>query len=492
MKPEYDVVIIGSGLGGLLCGAILGKEGMKVCVLEKYSRTGGCLQNFKRHGVIFDTGMHYTGGLAPGQNLYRYWDYLGIMKKMKIEKLDPNGFDRIVIKEKEYPLAQGFDNFIQQLLLCFPEAEGSLKQYISEILKISNAFPLYHFDLPDGNMEKPFVLSSAFDFFNLFNENPLLPAVLSGNQFLYDGNPDKTPLYIPALINHSLISSAWRWVDGSSQISDLLSGVILSAGGEILTNSEIHKIRKENQGLVADSKDGRSFYAKRIISDLHPGTTIRLLDPDLIRKAYSDRIMHLPLTSSSFALYIVLKENTFPYLNSNFHVFSDMEKSGDTEGWPSQYLLYTPPFSGNKGYAVSLIIMTRMKFTDVKKWGHTHTGHRGPEYMEFKEKHAEMLLDEVSRKFPGLRACIRSMEISTPLTWREYTGTPEGSMYGNARDYHDPFRTLIMPRTPLQGLYLTGQNVNIHGALGVTIASFMTCGEIIGMEYLLKKVKDVC
>ena len=57
-SEKYDVVIIGSGLGGLVCGAILTKEGQRVCIIEKNEQIGGNLQTFRRDGVTFDTGVH--------------------------------------------------------------------------------------------------------------------------------------------------------------------------------------------------------------------------------------------------------------------------------------------------------------------------------------------------------------------------------------------------------------------------------------------------
>ncbi|WP_290707020.1 FAD-dependent oxidoreductase, partial [Flavihumibacter sp. CACIAM 22H1] len=117
MLREYDIVIIGGGLGGLLCAAILGKEGHKVAVLEKNRQFGGSLQTFSRNKKLFDSGVHYIGGLAKGQTLYQVFNYLGLMQQLNLERLDENGFDRIVFLEdgKEYPLAQGYENFSDQL-----------------------------------------------------------------------------------------------------------------------------------------------------------------------------------------------------------------------------------------------------------------------------------------------------------------------------------------------------------------------------------------
>src|SRR5947207_3101077 len=105
----FDFVIIGGGLGGLWSGLILSKEGYNVCVLEKNRQLGGSLQIFSRDKAIFDTGIHYIGGLAEGQNLYQYFKYFGLIDKLKLKQLDENGFDRITFinDKKEYFHAQG-------------------------------------------------------------------------------------------------------------------------------------------------------------------------------------------------------------------------------------------------------------------------------------------------------------------------------------------------------------------------------------------------
>src|SRR5262245_58340617 len=105
---DFDVVIIGSGLGGLECGYILSKEGYKVCILEKNRQLGGNLQIFVRDRAIFDTGIHYIGGLADGQNLNRYFQYFGLMDKLKLKRMDMDGFDVISFSDQknEYRHAQ--------------------------------------------------------------------------------------------------------------------------------------------------------------------------------------------------------------------------------------------------------------------------------------------------------------------------------------------------------------------------------------------------
>ena len=129
-----------------------------------------------------------------------------------------------------------------------------------------------------------------------------------------------------------------------------------------------------------------------------------------------------------------------------------------------------------------------MSFKDVEKWENTWIEQRGEEYLEFKKQRAEKLLDVVENKFKNLRNSINCYYTSTPLTYRDYTGTPEGSSYGILKESKNLLKTIILPKTKIENLFFTGQNLNMHGILGVTISSVMTCAEIIGQEYLVNKI----
>ena len=153
-------------------------------------------------------------------------------------------------------------------------------------------------------------------------------------------------------------------------------------------------------------------------------------------------------------------------------------------------MLYTPATSKSGKYADCMIAMTYMKFDELKKWENTTVEHRGDDYLEFKKTKAEKFLDEIEKKFSGIRNQIKTYYTSTPLTYRDYTGTVNGSIYGIMKDCNDPLKSFIIPRTRIPNLFFTGQNVNLHGVLGTTIGSVLTCAEFLGLQNILKKVRD--
>lgn len=491
---KHRVVIIGSGLGGLLCGSILSKEGYSVSVLEKNRQIGGCLQVFARKGKIFNTGLNYTEGLEKGQILYKYFNYIGIMDKLKLRRLDVDGFERITFGGNEYKFAQGHDLFIETLAKQFPEERKALVSYIDKLKEIGSSFPLYNLQNGNYRTENPESFDlSVTGFLSSITNNTVLQNVLAGTNLLYAGVPEKTPLYIHSLIMHSFINSAWRLVDGSHHLAIAISENIKSNGGEVLRNTEAcHFKFKDNRISGVELKDGTVIEADTIISNAHPSVTLKMVDGNYVNKAYRNRIMSLENTIGMFSLYIVLKKNTFKYQNYNnyYHHYSDVwaTRNYSENKWPQSYMLYTPANSVSEEYAENLIVMSYMKFSDVMKWENTFIENRGEDYLEFKQRKAEMLLDMVEIKFPEIRKCIQDYYTSTPLTYRDYTATPEGSSYGVLKDYKLPYRTMISPRTKIENLFFTGQNLNLHGILGVTIGAVMTCGEIVGHENLVNKI----
>ncbi len=491
------MVIVGSGLGGLVCGYMLSKNGYDVTVLEKNAQIGGCLQTFRRGGVKFDTGMHYIGSMLKNQILRRFFDYFGLTRTVPLQQLDTGGYDVISLAGETFRFANGYDQFVDTLAQQFPNNVSDIRNYISRVREIADASPLYNLRKINNNIfiEADYIKTSINEFIASSTSNPKLQNVLAGNLPLYAGVKDKTPTYVHALIHNFYIQSAFRIIGGSDTIAQSLAKSIENFGGRVRTNAEVDKVLCDDTHATAVRlTSGEVVEGDYFVSNVHPQAFLGKIDSHIIRKAYRERISRLENTISNFTVYIKFKENATPYLNCNYYLYEqpDVWKSNnyDIGKWPQSYLYMHQCHQKNPVYAQSAELIGYMRYDEVRRWEDTRVGQRGQEYLDFKQQKAERLLSSLEQSFPGIRGCIESYYTSSPLTYQDYTATHEGSMYGIIRDKNFPSQTYISQRTKIPNLYMTGQNINSHGILGVTIGGVITCAEFLGINKIIQEIYD--
>jgi phytoene dehydrogenase-like protein len=491
---EYDIIIIGSGLGGLECGAILSKEGFNVCVLEKNSNFGGCFQTYQRGNHLLDTGIHYVGSLDDGQIMNQYFKYLGIMDKLRLRKLDAEAFDQIHYHGKVYNYAMGHERFAETLARQFPAERDNLRRYVSLLQEVGNHISV-------DNLRKGVIATEGMRYFctsaaQLIEEtisNHDLQEVLAGTSLIYGGIRDLSNFYGHAMINNSYIESAYRFVDGTIQVSHELIKVIRANGGTVLNNAEVTRIVADDSGAKAVIVNGNErVEAKQIISDVHPQRTLELLDKNrAIKKAYITRINSLPNTYGIFSIHLIVKPKTLKYNNFNIYLHGNNSVWYDRQNDPghtTNCMISMQAHAADSEWAEVVTILTPMYFEEVAEWADTKPEHRGERYKLFKEAKTRQVLDFIRQHGIDYEPYIESIHTTSPLSYRDYTATPEGSAHGIIKDYKCPQVSFVSTRTKLGNLYLTGQNLNVHGTLGVTLTASITCSQFLGQEYLAKKV----
>jgi all-trans-retinol 13,14-reductase len=398
-----------------------------------------------------------------------------------------------------YRFAQGYENFVQQLLQQFPDEEPALRAFCRGIQDVCNSFPLY--GLQSGtyaSMEGAHGISLQ-TFLESLTTNQKLINVLAGSSLLYAGEPDKSPLSAYALIINHYMESAWKFVDGGSQIARYLSREITQRGGQVIRHAHVTRLKEEGGKVIyAECADGRQFKGDLFISNVHPAQTLQMTETDMFRGAFKNRVARLENTISFFYANVVMKEQALPYLNTNLYVLEQNDAwcgmEYTDENWPQSYAVFYSSTSRQSEFAEGITIMAYMRYGEVADWAGTFNTvdfekTRGAEYEAFKERKARQLFDAVERKIPGFKQAIKSYSTATPLTARDYIGTDDGSIYGVSRDYREPLRSRISPRTKIPNLLLTGQNVNMHGVLGVTLSAVVTCAQLLGMDELVEKLR---
>ena len=490
---KYDAVIIGSGLGGLECAHILSKAGMSVLLLERGTQAGGCLQSYRRHGLAFDTGFHYVGGLDEGQSLHSAFRHLGLLR-LPWQRLD-NHFDRVTIGNQTFSFAQGYDAFVETLTVAFPAERDALNKYADMLKQCGEQ----QFDALNPQTGESSVLSrlfetSAYQYLTETFHDPLLINVLCGTSLKMELRKESLPLFTFAHGNGSFIESSWRLKgDGSLIVNSLADGIRMH-GGEIICNAEVRELVEKDGKLVhAVCSNGEIYEGTIFISNIHPAVTCNLVkQSSRMKKVYRSRITHLENTFGMFTVSLRIKPQTLRYFNWNQYIYKEPDvwafhlKNNPVSGVLVSCRI---PEDGSK-YVQQVDLLTPMNWSECEQWSHTEVGRRGEDYKAMKKRVADECITLAERFIPGLRDRITGCYTSTPLTYRNYTLTPEGSAYGLRKDFRNPMITLLSPRTPIPNLLLTGQNLMLHGLHGVTMTALFTCAEVLGKEPIWNIVKN--
>lgn len=483
------VVIIGSGLGGLSCGVILAKNGYDVTVLEQQPQAGGCLQCFSRRGAKFETGMHFIGSAAEGQVLDRLMDMLEMKDDIKLAPLDADGYEVIALGGRQYRFAIGREAFIEKLAADFPHQRAELGRYFDLVERVANASSLHTMKEVDTAeaVNTEFQLRSVDEVIGEVISDPLLAKVLVGDLPLYAGVKGATPFSVHAFITDFYNQSAFRIVGGSDKVAESMIRTIGRYGGQVCTRQKVvHIDCNEERAVGVTTADGRHYAADIVISDAHPMRTLEMIDSRLIRPAFRHRINSMPQTIGGFSVYLEFADGMVPYLNYNYYGYEGDTPWGceqyDEQTWPKGFLYMHFCQQEHQEFATTGVVISYMRMDEVERWRGTSIGHRGADYEAFKERKANQLLDTLERHFPGLRSKVKHYYTSTPLTYLDYTGTENGSMYGVAKDVRLGPACRVLHRTKIPNVLQTGQNINSHGMLGVLVGTLVTCREIERMS----------
>ena len=491
---KYDVIIIGSGLGGLECAITLGRQGRRVLVLERQFQAGGCLQSYKRKGCCLDTGLHYVGGLDEGQPLHDAFKELGLLD-LPWQRLDPNGFDEITIKGKTYRFMQGYENFVKELAKDFPEEREGLEEYV-RMLQTTD--------------EQWLQQTNAYEYLRSIIHNPLLISVISGASIKMELRKKTLPLFTFAHGNGSFIESSWRLKGEGNVLINHMTEEIKALGGEIICDADVTELKEEDGRITkAICSDGREFEGGIFISDAHPSVTVNLIkESRLIKKIFRMRMTTLKNTCGMFTLQLKMKPGALPYFNHNKFVYDTDDvwtgiaveptqpkvkgiliscPAGDSAQFTihnSQFTVHSlstlnTQLSTLNSYANVIDILTPMKWEYVEPWADKTPGKRGEDYVEMKRNISNQCLDLAEQVIPGLRGMVENSYTSTPLTYYTYNNSPQGSAYGVRKDYSNVLGTILSPKTPIPNLFLTGQSLMLHGLHGVTMTAKFTCEEVM-------------
>lgn len=518
LAEKYDTIIIGSGMGSLTSAAILAKEGKKVLVLERHYTPGGFTHIFKRKGFEWDVGIHYIGEVQKDTSIIKkLFDYIS---DDQIKWADMGEvYDKIVIGDKEYDFVKGVQNFKDKMLEYFPDEKKAIYNYVNLVFAAIKTSRKFYMDKAlhpliskcfGSKMRKPFYNFSdktTYEVLSSLTKNEELIKVLSGQYGDYGLPPKESSFVMHAAVARHYFSGGSFPIGGSSVIANSIEKVIEKAGGTILISAEVDEIIvKRNKAIGVKMKDGKNFYAKKIISGTGIMTTYNKLIPNKIEEKLElkEQLQTVKRSVSHACLYIGLdgspvdlnlpKTNYWIYPDKIEHDKAVDNYLNDLEAdFPVVYISFPsakdPDWSNRYPGKSTIDIITLLPYNGFENWEGTKWMKRGDNYEEVKEKITNRLLEVLYKHIPQAKGKIEHHELSTPLTTKHFINYDKGEIYGLD---HTPKRfrqRFLKPKTRIKNLYLTGQDVVTAGVAAALFSGVITTSAITRKNIIKKIMK---
>ncbi|MBU2541845.1 MAG: NAD(P)/FAD-dependent oxidoreductase [Candidatus Omnitrophica bacterium] len=451
-KCDYDVVIIGGGISGLICGCYLAKRGVNTLIVEKNISPGGYCASFVRQGFFFDACVCSLSGCGKDGSLQRIIQELDL--KNDLEFINYEIRDIVITPNYKVNLYGSVGKTIGELQRYFPKQEKAIKKFFEKILfspitslsKMRNTSFKNNLDFYFTNEELKTILSIVLLGYTGVPPSRLstLAAYLLYRDFIFDGG------YYP--------------LGGMQKFSNALANKFSEFGGTVTLATMVKKIILEDniaRGVILES--GKSIFSKVVIAacDLHE-TFHSLIDATKVPKTISNRIHTRETSLSAFLVYLGISKDldNLPDLKSHIWIINNnynniekiytnlLNKEYDYIGITSSSVKNNS-FLDKRSTKESLFLFVNMPFVNERFWNENK-----------KNVISGKMIKLAERLLPDITEHIKIKIIATPFTLFKSTLNYKGSAYGWAdttTQFCDPN---FSQKTKIKNLYLTGHWLN--------------------------------
>ncbi|XP_014886823.1 putative all-trans-retinol 13,14-reductase [Poecilia latipinna] len=537
VPQNLDVIVIGSGIGGLSAAATLAKAGKKVLVLEQHDQAGGCCHTYIEKGFEFDVGLHYIGQVHENSMLRIAFDQI-TEGQLEFQELQPH-VDTVQIgsgdERREYKIFTGKHEMKARLIEQFPNETEAIEKFF-KIMKLSAKKTHYLATmklipqwvslllLKSGiaDLISPvFRLSGtpATGYMDTLTKNKDLQVIFS--YFFYGVPPKESSILINALLMHHYKRGAYYPKGGSSEIAFHIIRTIQKYGGSCLVRAPVSQILVDEKGAaygvkVKKGQEEVEVHAPVVVSNCGVFTTFqKLLPPEIrVRHDIQERLSMMRHGRGSMLIFSGFDGTAedLGLVSTNFWLFkdNDMDKSMEDffalskEEAPDNIpmMFITVPSAKDPEANIRhpgkscMTILTMVKYEWFEEWKDTTVRRRGDDYYNYKMRFTKNLFDWACTLFPKIKDKLVFQDVATPLTNMHYLGAQRGAMYSaehNVERFYAEAVARNRSSTPVKNLYISGQDVfscGIAGALhGGLLCASTVLDQIVYINLLILKKK---
>ncbi len=433
---DFDVIVIGSGIGGLVSAGLLASKGFRVLVLEKHASPGGYLSSFKRKGFTFDSAVDCFSGIGDGKLLSLILEKLGVKKSIRFVRVDPIRLS--IFPDSKITVDGDINAYIESLKNLFPSERDAIERLFKKIDEIYCSLEK-RLDALGTGAPSPFsaddavyryAMTSYAELIKGFTNNPRLIAVLSDRcPFLGSPPSEVSALSLIALMMSYFKMGAYRPIGGHQKLPDTLVDGIKSKGGKIIFNKTAEKIALDrNACRRVRTSDKEEFSAKFIISNIDFMHTFKELIGGDYASIADKRLKNQGVSPSFFIVYAGIKGD-----------LNNLGKSSSIGYFPSydieSFFNFKNAFGKDKS-SLGLTIPTMEDRSLAPEGCHAVMLHEmiafefAKDWNRRKAEFTDKVLDKAEKLMPDIRKNIVHVEAASPMTLRRYTSNFNGAAYG--------------------------------------------------------------